>query len=151
MLGNYLTTVKSSVVNACTSDILLKCISVFFVIAANIAFGGVEKILLVGVGMLTIFDLFTALIREFHLGRSIKSSKLIKTPVKLTVYGIMISASYITESVIMVKGITLPVTQIIATVIAITEFVSILENAGDMGYAIPKKLLNRLKSISDGE
>lgn len=149
MLENYLSTIKSSVIDVCTTQIVAKCVGVFVVILANISFGGVDKVVLVGVGMLTIFDFITALLREFHLKRPIESRKIIKTGVKLVVYGVMISAGYITESVVMIKGVTLPIVQVIATVIAITELISVLENAGDMGYVIPKKLLNKLKSYTD--
>jgi len=149
MLQNYLLTIKQTVIQACTSDVVVKCVSILFVILANISFGGVDAVVLVGVGMLTMMDMMSALMREYKLGRSIESKKLIKTAVKLTVYGMMVSAAYITESVIMIKGVTIPIVQIVATVISITEFVSILENAGAMGYAIPQKLLNQLRSYTD--
>jgi phage-related holin len=63
----------------------------------------------------------------------------------------MISASYITESVIGIQAFDVLITEIMATFIAVTELVSILENVGDLGYIIPKKLLGRLKDFRDAK
>lgn len=148
MLNQYLKTTYDAIHNACTIT-TMKCVSVVLVICAHIAFGDVDSAVLVGVGALTVLDFITAIMREYKLGRKIESRKIIKTAVKLFVYGLLISASYITEAVIGIKAFNLPVTEIMATFIAVTELVSIMENVGDMGYVIPQKLLGRLKEIRD--
>lgn len=148
MVEQYTQTIYDSIRQVC-SITLLKCASVFVVLLTRITFGGVDSAVLIGVGFLTIFDFITAIMREYKLQREIESRKIIKTAVKLFVYGIMISASYITEVVIGIKAFNVPITEIMATFIAVTELVSILENVGDMGYVIPKKLLGKLKDFRD--
>lgn len=150
MLNQYLTTTYEAIVSAC-SITTLKCLSVFLVVSAQVVFGDVDSAVIMGVGALTVMDFITAIMREYKLGKQIESRKVVKTAVKLFVYGLMISASYITEAVIGIKAFNLPVTEIMATFIAVTELVSILENIGDMGYVIPKKLLGRLKDFSDSK
>lgn len=148
MVNQYLETSYHALVNACTIT-TLKCISVILFIISRIVFGDIDGAILLGVGALTIMDFFTAIMREHKLKRQIESRKVIKTAVKLFVYGLMISASYITEVVIGIKAFNVPITEIMATFIAVTELVSILENVGDMGYVVPKKLLGRLKDFRD--
>lgn len=150
MLSQYLQTIYSSLHNAC-SITTLKCLTVILVILARITFGDVDTGILLGVGALTIMDFVTAIMREYKLEHPIESRKIIKTAVKMFVYGLMISASYITESVIGIKAFNVPITEIMATFIAVTELVSILENVGDMGYVIPKKLLGKLKDYQDAK
>lgn len=148
MVNQYLETTYYAVSNACTIT-TLKCISVILYIVTKIAFGDVDGAILIGVGMLTIMDFITAIMREYKLKHPIQSRKIVKTAVKLFVYGIMISSSYITEVVIGIKAFNVPITEIMAIFIAVTELVSILENVGDMGYVVPKKLLGRLKDFRD--
>lgn len=148
MINQYLETSYHTVHSVC-SITFLKCLSVILFIIAKISFGDVDGAILLGVGMLTIMDFVTAIMREYKLQREIESRKVIKTAVKLFVYGLMISASYITEVVIGIKAFNVPITEIMATFIAVTELVSILENVGDMGHVVPKKLLGKLKDFRD--
>ena len=148
MINQYLETSYHTIANVCTIT-TLKCLSVVLFIVSKIVFGDVDGAILLGVGALTIMDFVTAIMREYKLKREIESRKIVKTAVKLFVYGLMISASYITEVVIGIKAFNVPITEIMATFIAVTELVSILENVGDMGYVVPKKLLGRLKDFRD--
>jgi len=150
MVSQYLQTIYESLHSAC-SVTTLKCLTVILVILARITFGDVDAAILLGVGALTIMDFVTAIMREYKLGHPIESRKIIKTAVKMFVYGLMISASYITESVIGIQAFDVLITEIMATFIAVTELVSILENVGDLGYIIPKKLLGRLKDFRDAK
>lgn len=137
-----------SIKNACHVTVI-KCVSVATLVLAGIAFGPVDKLVIVGIGMLIIIDFITALIREKKLGKKIESKKAVKTALKLGVYGLLVSAGYITESVINLNVINLPIAETISGFIAITELVSILENVGQMGYIIPKKLLNLLEDYTN--
>lgn len=148
MLEQYLTTAYHSLTEACHFTVL-KCVSVATIILANMFFGDVDGAVLLGVGVLTVMDFITAIMREYKLGRKIESRKIVKTAVKLFVYGLMISASFITEAVVGIKAFNMPITEIMSTFIAVTELVSILENVGDMGYVVPKKLLGALKDFTD--
>lgn len=100
-------------------------------------------------GMLAVligFDLCTAVMAAHKTGLVIESRKMLKTTVKLLVYAMMVSGAHLTESI--VPGATFLDTTAISF-LAITELISILENIGKMGYAIPNKLLNKLSEIRD--
>ena len=148
MMNQYLTTTYHTISEVCSITIA-KCVGVIVFLLTRIAFGDVDAAVLFGVGALTVMDFITAMMREYKLKHPIESRKIIKTAVKLFVYGIMISSAYITESVIGIKSFDVPITEIMATFIAITELVSILENVGDMGYVIPQKLLGSLKDFTN--
>lgn len=125
-----------------------KCVAALGLVIANIAFGSIDGTVIVGIGMLIIIDFITALIRELKLGKPIESKKTIKTAIKMVVYGLLVSAGYITEATIGLNAIDLPIAEIISAFIAITELVSILENVGQMGYVVPQKLLNVLQDYT---
>ena len=75
-----------------------------------------------------------------HRG-DISSRKFSRAVVKGVVYFMAISAGYFAD-------LTVPLDVIQGTMIAfvgVTEFISILENIGKMGFQTPKKLLNSLK------
>lgn len=143
----YLSTISESVSQTCQIT-LGKCIAALSIIVAHMVFGKIDIAVLFGVGVLTIFDFFTALAKEYKLGNAIKSKKAVRTPLKMMVYAIMIAAGYVTESVIGIHVIDIPIAQTIAAFIAVTELVSILENVGRMGYVIPTKLLNSLEEFT---
>jgi len=96
--------------------------------------------------ILITLDLLTAIMREYKLGHEIESRKAVKTAFKLAVYGLLVSSAHLTESIL--PGTTY-LNEAIISFLAITELISILENVGDMGYAIPKKALNKLRSLRD--
>lgn len=148
MIAQYAQTAYHSVSEVCTLTVI-KCVAFILLIFVKMTFGDVDVAVLLGVGMLTVMDFITALMREYKLKKPIESRKIIKTAVKLFVYGLMISASYITEVVIGIKVFNVPITEVMATFIAVTELVSILENVGDMGYVVPQKLLNKLREYKE--
>lgn len=142
-MDDYVSTVSKTVVEVCQIT-AAKCVATISFIIANIAFGRVDIAVLIGVLVLTIFDFITALAREYKAASPITSRKAIRTPLKMVVYAIMVSAGYVTESVIGMHKINLPIAETIAGFIAVTELISVLENVGKMGYVIPAKLLNML-------
>lgn len=148
MMNQYIITTYHTISEVCSITVA-KCVGVIIFLLTRVAFGDVDAAVLFGVGALTVMDFITAIMREYKLKRAIESRKIVKTAVKLFIYGLMISASYITEVVIGIKAFSVPITEIMATFIAVTELVSILENVGDMGYVVPKKLLGRLKDFRD--
>jgi toxin secretion/phage lysis holin len=122
----------------------LKCVGAVGVLTYSFFFGDIEQQIISAVICLAIFDMITGILAEVKSGKSIESKKLFKTAIKLFVYMLMISSGHLTESAI---GYELKIDEIITAIIAVTEIISILENASRMGYAIPKKLLNQLKDF----
>lgn len=95
---------------------------------------------------LIIGDLVFGLIAAYQAGIPIESKKARKTAFKLVVYFALVSFAYLTEK----AGFSyLPIDETMIGILAITELISILENTALMGYAVPQRLLNQMKSIRD--
>jgi toxin secretion/phage lysis holin len=93
--------------------------------------------------MLMIFDTLLGLMATWYERQSVTSRKFSRVVQKGVVYFLGISAGYFAD-------ITIGWQVIQATMIAfigVTEFISILENMGRMGYQTPKKLLNQLQDF----
>lgn len=81
--------------------------------------------------MITVFglilvDLISGVIAALRLKTPIESNKLKKTVVKLCVYEVAIVAAYYVGQNL--TGPSVPILQMVASVIGLTEFTSILEN-----------------------
>jgi phage-related holin len=101
--------------------------------------------LLLGLLFLIIFDFFTGITAAKISGEIIASAKVFRSALKIVVYFILISAANLAgESVIVIDFID----DITLGFLAATEFISIMENAGRMGFCVPKKLLNTLKDYT---
>jgi len=134
-------------INTCKAIIdyaYLKCASTIGLLTYSFFFGDIEEKIITAVIVLTVFDMMTGIMASVKSGHDIKSKKLLNTAVKLFIYMLIISAGHLTESAI---GLEIKADEIITSVIALTEIISILENASRMGYAIPRKLLNQLKDF----
>lgn len=110
-------------------------------------FGELYTGALIAILMLLIFDTVLGIMASLHEGSSISSSKFSRAILKGAVYFVAISGAYYADT-------TVPFDIIQATMIAfvgLTEFISILENIGRMGFATPKKLLNDLKGLRDNK
>ncbi len=101
---------------------------------------------LVVIVVLMSFDLITAIMAAYKNGDPIQSRRALKTATKLSVYCILLSAMHLTEQVI--PGTTF-MDEVAASFLALTEAISIMENVGRMGYAVPLKLLNQLKDLKE--
>lgn len=106
---------------------------------------GSEKIML-ALTCLIIMDFITGLLAAKKTGEPIQSRNAVKSAYKLAVYGLLVSAGHLTESI--VPGTTY-IEEAVMTFLALTELISLIENVGKMGYAIPQRLLNQLQSWRD--
>ena len=101
---------------------------------------------LIALFFLILGDFIFGVIASYKTGIEIKSRKIFRTVVKTIVYFALISLAFMTEK----AGLGfLPIDETIIGFLAATELVSIIENVANMGYAIPKKLLNRLKEYTN--
>lgn len=106
-------------------------------------FGHLYTDALIAICMLMIFDALTAICATVYEGNAITSRRFSRTLLKGIVYFMAISAGYFAD-------LTVPFDIIQGTMVAfvgVTEFISIIENIGRMGYETPKKLLNQLKDF----
>lgn len=105
-------------------------------------FGEVYTQAIVAVGMLVLIDTVLGVAATYFEGKPITSRRFGRILVKGTVYFSAISAAYFAD-------LTIPFDFIQASMlgfVGITEFISILENVGRLGYQTPKKLLNQLNN-----
>jgi len=106
-------------------------------------FGDFHDQAILAILMLMIFDTILGVMATYHEGKPITSRKFSRVVQKGIVYFMAISAGYFAD-------LTIGWHIIQATMIAfigVTEFISILENMGRLGYETPKKLLNHLKDF----
>lgn len=113
-------------------------------VAFAFLFGCALKPVIIGLVTLMIIDLVTGIGSSFARGEAIESRRMLKSSTKLVVYGLFLSAGHITSSIVPEAGF---LDTAVASFLALTEFVSIIENIGLMGFAIPQKLLNQLSVL----
>lgn len=95
--------------------------------------------------LLIIFDFITGVASQKKNGHPIESAKVFRTSKKIAVYFLLVSAGFLAEKA--TQGVVPLIDETLMGFLAITELVSILENVGYMGFAIPQKLLNRLNKL----
>lgn len=114
----------------------------------TILFGVENEVILRALLILVIFDFITGIISARQSNQPIKSKTAVRSAFKLAMYGLLISAAHLTEQI---TPIATFIEEAVITFLAITELISIIENVGKMGYAIPKKLLQKLQKLRDEE
>ena len=148
-MKNYFLEIKDQVIDTCSglaTHVFIKTfgsasISILALLIGSQRFQVVGLLLI-----LTIFDFITAIAVTYKTGELIESRKALKTVVKIVVYCLFISSANLTESIAL--G-TSWMADMVVSFLAITEMISIIENIGRMGYAIPKKLLNDLSKLKN--
>lgn len=110
-------------------------------------FGADLKLAMLSLIALMVFDLLTGTAVAWMKG-NVSSRAAVKTPFKFGIYLMLVSAAHLTD-VAVFHGLYLEQTMI--AFLALTELISIIENAGRAGFAIPKKLLSRLEMIRDSK
>lgn len=103
-------------------------------------FGAHNGDILSALVILVAFDLITGIVAAYVAGEPITSRRALKTASKLGVYSVLCSSAFLVEGIVPAETI-IDVSMI--SFLAITEFISIMENAGKMGFEVPQKLLRR--------
>ena len=96
--------------------------------------------------ILIIVDFVTAISAAYKNHTPIKSAKVFTTAVKILIYYTLIACGHLVEKAVPLFGF---MDETILAFLAVTEMISVLENCGKMGYAIPKKLLRQLEEFRD--
>ena len=121
----------------------------FLVPVYGFLFGEIETQVSLGLVTLIVFDFFTGLAAAKKCGQEIKSAKIFRSAIKLVVYFLFVAAGHLVE---VTNPIVLGfVDDTIIGFLAITELISIIENIGNIGFAVPKKLLNKLQELNDSK
>jgi phage-related holin len=106
-------------------------------------FGDFHSQGIIAILMLMTFDTYLGVQASWIEGQPITSRRFSRVVQKGIIYLMAISAGFFTD-------ITIGWHVVQSTMIAfigVTEFISILENMGRLGYQTPKKLLNQLKDF----
>lgn len=106
-------------------------------------FGNLYTEALTAIVMLMVLDAVLGVWASKKEGAAITSTRFADSVKKGIVYFMAISAGYFVD-------LTVPFDIVQATMVGfvgVTEFISVLENVGRMGYQTPKKLLNQLRDF----
>lgn len=101
---------------------------------------------LVALLVLIIFDTITGVSSAYKNGEEIKSSKVLRSAIKICFYFLFVSSGHLCETII---ANFIPIQATITAMLALTELVSIMENMGKMGYTVPQNLLRQLRTLKD--
>jgi len=121
----------------------LKVIPSVIIPVFAVLFGFENQQIFLALFCLIIFDFITGVIGAHTSGEEIKSKTAVRSAFKVAVYALLVSAGHLTEQI--TPGFTF-IEEAITTFLALTELISILENVGKMGFPIPNKLLNKLRT-----
>jgi len=118
------------------------------VLASVIAVFAPIYAVMMAAGFLIICDLITGMMAAKKRGDKISSSVFRRTVSKIAVYQIVIMSAYLVE--VYMLGGALPISKIAASIVGITELMSIVENAEVVyGQPIFKKIRSILGSEND--
>ena len=102
---------------------------------------------LIALVMLIVFDTITGIIASKYEGKEITSKRFANVIAKATFYFIAISSAHFIDDIL---GFEMAQYTMIVF-IGVTEFISILENVGRLGYQTPQRLLNSLRDIQQSK
>lgn len=106
------------------------------------------KALLISVGFLVVSDMITGIWAAKKRKDTIKSAEMRRTISKMLVYQIAVISAFVLQKFLLDNII--PVSNIVAGVIGMVEFQSILENSSTIaGQDIKKLILKKLGSVND--
>jgi len=130
-------------------DVVVKCAATFLLVISNFFIDDLLTKAMLALLFLIVFDSLTGVLAAKKEGDKIRSAKLVRTAVKISIYFILITSARIAEYSVP-AGISY-IDEIVLAFLTLTELISVMENVGRMGFAIPKKLLVKLISIRDSK
>jgi len=136
----------TNTINKFTDYASFKIIMTILYTTFSFLFDATQHAGLIALLLLIIADFITAVSAAYKNHVPIKSGKVFITAVKVLIYFTLIACAHLVEKAVPLFSI---LDETILAFLAVTELISILENAGKMGYAIPKKLLRQLEEFRD--
>lgn len=128
-------------------DIFLKCMGTWLLVVSEFFIDDVLTKAITALFFLIIFDSITGVFAAKKTGDKIRSAKLVRTPIKIAIYFMLVTAARIAE-----YSLPAPIAyldEVVLAFLTLTELISVMENIGKMGYAVPKQLLAKLISWRD--
>jgi len=126
----------------------IKIVFSYLMVVGSFLFNVDRLEVLEGLLVVILFDFLTAIWANKKCGKVIESKKAIRSAFKIFVYAILISAAHFGDKALGIIDWQISLETAMTAFLVISEFISIIENVGMMGYAIPKKLLNSLKNYT---
>lgn len=127
---------------------IVKFLGAVAVAAAAFLFGVDLNAAMLALLVLMTMDLITGISAAYVCGEMIESRRAFKSALKLGVYCILVASAHLAD--VAVFG-GLHIQEGMIAFLALTELVSLLENAGKMGYGVPRRLLNQLRTLRDSK
>ncbi len=128
-------------------NLTIKCIFAGSLVISEFFLDSVLAKSMIALFFLIIFDLITGIFAARVSKERIKSAKVVRTPIKIAIYFMLITVTRLAEySLPDVVGY---LDETMIAFLVLTELISNIENVGKMGYVIPKVLLKKLKSLRD--
>lgn len=118
----------------------LKWIAGIFLSVFSFFFDPLNNLALFALFVLIIIDFALGVSASRYTGQQIQSAKLRRSAIKMAVYFTLIAAARVTEHAIPIAFLDETVTGFLAA----TELLSVLENVGRLGFAVPQKLVDIL-------
>lgn len=108
------------------------------------------KAIIVSVGILILADLITGIMAAHKRGEKISSAAMRRTISKMFVYQLTVISGFLLEKYLL-DGV-LPIAKIVAGVIGMVEFKSMLENVNKItGLDLLSEFIKKIGSKNDGE
>lgn len=128
---------------------LLKTLVAAGLSVVGFLFDGLLREAMLALLILLVFDFITGVAAAKREGKEISSHTAFRTAVKIAIYFLLVSSGRMAE---LATSESLPfVDEAVIAFLGVTELISILENVGRLGYAVPLKLLNKLKDFRDNK
>lgn len=118
----------------------LKWLFTFLLGVMSFFFDPTHNIAVIALFFLICIDFAFGVAAARATGEKVRSAKVMRTAIKMTVYFTLIAAARVTEYALPLKFLD----ETVLGFLAATELLSILENAGRMGFAVPAKLVEIL-------
>lgn len=108
--------------------------------------GAENQLIVTALVSLILIDFTTGVAAAYKNKIEVTSRRAVKSAFKVAMYGLLVAAGHLTDVAVLNANVF---DRAVVAFLAVTELISIIENVGKMGYAIPKKLLGKLQNLRD--
>ena len=125
----------------------LKFIGIYAGVLYSLAFGDTDSAVIMAIVLLITADFATGISAAHRMGKEISSRVAFRTPLKMFFYLLMVMCAH--QVGVTITHLDGALVAAMSGFLAVNEFISIIENFGNMGYRTPKKLLNKLRHYAE--
>ena len=136
---NVLTVHIAAIWRAVSTSYVTKFLGAALLSMFDFMFGLGNQNLLMALFTLIIIDMLTGIMAAYKQHEIVSSRKAFKTGTKSIVYALFIAAANLVNTIAPWANFTVPT---VASFLALTELISIMENSAKLGYSMPQRILN---------